>query len=134
MKDVIELTDYPPYAVDSELNIYNVNTERKLKKDENGNVKIKRNGKTITLNVDEYCKEHNFYNFSENLINNNIIYKEPSWMIEDVNTKERYKTIEEVVNKYKINRRALILNLKGLYKFHTLKFRLNEQIDKKIAE
>ena len=87
MKDVIELPDYPPYAVDDKLNIYNLNTERKLKKDEDGNVKIKKNGKTVTLNVDKYCKEHDFYNFSENLINNNIIYNEPSWMIEDVITK-----------------------------------------------
>ena len=77
MKDVIELPDYPPYAVDDKLNIYNLNTERKLKKDEDGNVKIKKNGKTVTLNVDKYCKEHDFYNFSENLINNNIIYNEP---------------------------------------------------------
>ena len=133
MKDVIELPDYPPYAVDDKLNIYNLNTERKLKKDEYGNVKIKKNGKTVTLNVDKYCKEHDFYNFNENLINNNIIYNEPSWMIEDVITKERYKSIDEVVKKYKINRRALVLHLKGLYKFHTLKFRLNEQVDK-IAE
>ena len=133
MKDVIELPDYPPYAVDDKLNIYNLNTERKLKKDEDGNVKIKKNGKTVTLNVDKYCKEHDFYNFDENLINNNIIYNEPSWMIEDVITKERYKSIDEVVKKYKINRRALVLHLKGLYKFHTLKFRLNEQADK-IAE
>ena len=133
MKDVIELPDYPPYAVDDKLNIYNLNTERKLKKDEDGNVKIKKNGKTVTLNVDKYCKEHDFYNFDENLINNNIIYNEPSWMIEDVITKERYKSIDEVVKKYKINRRALVLHLKGLYKFHTLKFRLNEQVDK-IAE
>ena len=133
MKDVIELPDYPPYAVDDKLNIYNLNTERKLKKDEDGNVKIKKNGKTVTLNVDKYCKEHDFYNFSENLINNNIIYNEPSWMIEDVITKERYKSIDEVVKKYKINRRALVLHLKGLYKFHTLKFRLNKQVGK-IAE
>ena len=133
MKDVIELPDYPPYAVDDKLNIYNLNTERKLKKDEDGNVKIKKNGKTVTLNVEKYCKEHDFYNFSENLINNNIIYNEPSWMIEDVITKERYKSIDEVVKKYKINRRALVLHLKGLYKFHTLKFRLNEQVGK-IAE
>lgn len=133
MKDVIELPDYPPYAVDDKLNIYNLNTERKLKKDEDGNVKIKKNGKTVTLNVDKYCKEHDFYNFDENLINNNIIYNEPSWMIEDVITKERYKSIDEVVKKYKINRRALVLHLKGLYKFHTLKFRLNEQVGK-IAE
>ena len=133
MKDVIELPDYPPYAVDDKLNIYNLNSERKLKKDEDGNVKIKKNGKTVTLNVDKYCKEHDFYNFSENLINNNIIYNEPSWMIEDVNTKERYKSIDEVVKKYKINRRALVLHLKGLYKFHTLKFRLNKQVGK-IAE
>ena len=133
MKDVIELPDYPPYAVDDKLNIYNLNTERKLKKDEDGNVKIKKNGKTVTLNVDKYCKEHDFYNFEENLINNNIIYNEPSWMIEDVITKERYKSIDEVVKKYKINRRALVLHLKGLYKFHTLKFRLNEQVGK-IAE
>ena len=133
MKDVIELPDYPPYAVDDKLNIYNLNTERKLKKDEDGNVKIKKNGKTVTLNVDKYCKEHDFYNFDENLINNNIIYNDPSWMIEDVITKERYKSIDEVVKKYKINRRALVLHLKGLYKFHTLKFRLNEQVDK-IAE
>ena len=133
MKDVNELPDYPPYAVDDKLNIYNLNTERKLKKDEDGNVKIKKNGKTVTLNVDKYCKEHDFYNFDENLINNNIIYNEPSWMIEDVITKERYKSIDEVVKKYKINRRALVLHLKGLYKFHTLKFRLNEQVDK-IAE
>ena len=133
MKDVIELPDYPPYAVDDKLNIYNLNTERKLKKDEDSNVKIKKNGKTVTLNVDKYCKEHDFYNFDENLINNNIIYNEPSWMIEDVITKERYKSIDEVVKKYKINRRALVLHLKGLYKFHTLKFRLNEQVDK-IAE
>ena len=130
MKDVIKLPDYPPYAVDDKLNIYNLNTERKLKKDEDGNVKIKKNGKTVTLNVDKYCKEHDFYNFDENLINNNIIYNEPSWMIEDVITKERYKSIDEVVKKYKINRRALVLHLKGLYKFHTLKFRLNEQVDK----
>ena len=133
MKDVIELPDYPPYAVDDKLNIYNLNTERKLKKDEDGNVKIKKNGKTVTLNVDKYCKEHDFYNFDENVINNNIIYNEPSWMIEDVITKERYKSIDEVVKKYKINRRALVLHLKGLYKFHTLKFRLNEQVGK-IAE
>lgn len=133
MKDVIELPDYPPYAVDDKLNIYNLNTERKLKKDEDGNVKIKKNGKTVTLNVDKYCKEHDFYNFDENLINNNIIYNEPSWMIEDVITKERYKSIDEVVKKYKINRRALVLHLKGLYKFHTLKFRLNGQVGK-IAE
>ena len=133
MKDVIELPDYPPYAVDDKLNIYNLNTERKLKKDEDGNVKIKKNGKTVTLNVEKYCKEHDFYNFNENLINNNIIYKEPSWMIEDVITKERYKSIDEVVKKYKINRRALVLHLNGLYKFHTLKFRLNEQVGK-IAE
>ena len=133
MKDVIELPDYPPYAVDDKLNIYNLNTERKLKKDEDGNVKIKKNGKTVTLNVDKYCKEHDFYNFDENLINNNIIYNDPSWMIEDVITKERYKSIDEVVKKYKINRRALVLHLKGLYKFHTLKFRLNEQVGK-IAE
>ena len=133
MKDVIELPDYPPYAVDDKLNIYNLNTERKLKKDEDGNVKIKKNGKTVTLNVDKYCKDHDFYNFNENLINNNIIYNEPSWMIEDVITKERYKSIDEVVKKYKINRRALVLHLKGLYKFHTLKFRLNEQVGK-IAE
>lgn len=133
MNDVIELPDYPPYAVDDKLNIYNLNTERKLKKDEDGNVKIKKNGKTVTLNVDKYCKEHDFYNFNENLINNNIIYNEPSWMIEDVITKERYKSIDEVVKKYKINRRALVLHLKGLYKFHTLKFRLNEQVGK-IAE
>ena len=133
MKDVIELPDYPPYAVDDKLNIYNLNTERKLKKDEDGNVKIKKNGKTVTLNVDKYCKEHDFYNFDENLINNNIIYNEPSWMIEDVITKERYKSIDEVVKKYKINRRALVLHLKGLYKFHTLKFRLNKQVGK-IAE
>ena len=133
MKDVIELPDYPPYAVDDKLNIYNLNTERKLKKDEDGNVNIKKNGKTVTLNVDKYCKEHDIYNFSENLINNNIIYNEPSWMIEDVITKERYKSIDEVVKKYKINRRALVLHLKGLYKFHTLKFRLNEQVGK-IAE
>ena len=133
MKDVIELPDYPPYAVDDKLNIYNLNTERKLKKDEDGNVKIKKNGKTVTLNVDKYCKEHDFYNFSENLINNNIIYNEPSWMIEDVITKERYKSIDEVVKKYKINRRALVLQLKRLYKFHTLKFRLNKQVGK-IAE
>ena len=133
MKDVIELPDYPPYAVDDKLNIYNLNTERKLKKDEDGNVKIKKNGKTVTLNVDKYCKDHDFYNFNENLINNNIIYNEPSWMIEDVITKERYKSIDEVVKKYKINRRALVLHLKGLYKFHTLKFRLNKQVDK-IAE
>ena len=133
MKDVIELPDYPPYAVDDKLNIYNINTERKLKKDEDGNVKIKKNGKTVTLNVDKYCKEHDFYNFDENLINNNIIYNEPSWMIEDVITKERYKSIDEVVKKYKINRRALVLHLKELYKFHTLKFRLNKQVDK-IAE
>ena len=133
MKDVIELPDYPPYAVDDKLNIYNLNTERKLKKDEDGNVKIKKNGKTVTLNVDKYCKEHDFYNFNENLINNNIIYNEPSWMIEDVITKERYKSIDEVVKKYKINRRALVLHLNGLYKFHTLKFRLNEQVGK-IAE
>ena len=133
MKDVIELPDYPPYAVDDKLNIYNLNTERKLKKDEDGNVKIKKNGKTVTLNVDKYCKEHDFYNFDENLINNNIIYNEPSWMIEDVITKERYKSIDEVVKKYRINRRALVLHLKGLYKFHTLKFRLNEQVGK-IAE
>ena len=133
MKDVIELPYYPPCAVDDKLNIYNLNTERKLKKDEDGNVKIKKNGKTVTLNVDKYCKEHDFYNFDENLINNNIIYKEPSWMIEDVITKERYKSIDEVVKKYKINRRALVLHLKGLYKFHTLKFRLNEQVGK-IAE
>ena len=133
MKDVIELPDYPPYAVDDKLNIYNLNTERKLKKDEDGNVKIKKNGKTVTLNVDKYCKEHDFYNFDENLINNNIIYNEPSWMIEDVITKERYKSIDEVVKKYKINRRALVLHLNGLYKFHTLKFRLNEQVGK-IAE
>ena len=133
MKDVIELPDYPPYAVDDKLNIYNLNTERKLKKDEDGNVKIKKNGKTVTLNVDKYCKEHDFYNFNENLINNNIIYNDPSWMIEDVITKERYKSIDEVVKKYKINRRALVLHLKGLYKFHTLKFRLNEQVGK-IAE
>ena len=133
MNDVIELPDYPPYAVDDKLNIYNLNTERKLKKDEDGNVKIKKNGKTVTLNVDKYCKEHDFYNFNENLINNNIIYNEPSWMIEDVITKERYKSIDEVVKKYKINRRALVLHLNGLYKFHTLKFRLNEQVGK-IAE
>ena len=133
MKDVIELPDYPPYAVDDKLNIYNLNTERKLKKDEDGNVKIKKNGKTVTLNVDKYCKEHDFYNFDENLINNNIIYNEPSWMIEDVITKERYKSIDEVVKKYKINRRALVLHLNGLYKFHTLKFRLNKQVGK-IAE
>ena len=133
MKDVIELPDYPPYAVDDKLHIYNLNTERKLKKDEDGNVKIKKNGKTVTLNVDKYCKEHDFYNFDENLINNNIIYNETSWMIEDVNTKERYKSIDEAVKKYKINRRALVLHLKGLYKFHTLKFRLNEQVGK-IAE
>ena len=133
MKDVIELPDYPPYAVDDKLNIYNLNTERKLKKDEDGNVKIKKNGKTVTLNVDKYCKEHDFYNFDENLINNNIIYNDPSGMIEDVNTKERYKSIDEVVKKYKINRRALVLHLKGLYKFHTLKFRLNEKVGK-IAE
>ena len=133
MKDVIELPDYPPYAVDDKLNIYNLNTERKLKKDEDGNVKIKKNGKTVTLNVDKYCKEHDFYNFDENLINNNIIYNDPSWMIEDVITKERYKSIDEVVKKYKINRRALVLHLKGLYKFHTLKFRLNKQVGK-IAE
>lgn len=130
MKDVIELPDYPPYAVDDKLNIYNLNTERKLKKDEDGNVKIKKNGKTVTLNVVKYCKEHDFYNFDENLINNNIIYNEPSWMIEDVITKERYKSIDEVAKKYKINRRALVLHLKGLYKFHTLKFRLNEQVGK----
>ena len=96
------------YYITDEGKVLNQATGKHLKITD-GKVKLKKNGKTVTINVDDYITTDytNFENSDEKNKHNNII-----WILKCVETKQRFDSIEQAAQEMKINPHAILMNLK----------------------
>ena len=96
------------YYITDEGKVLNQDTGKHLKITD-GKVKLKKNGKTVTINVDDYITTDytNFENSDEKNKHNNII-----WILKCVETKQRFESIEQAAQEMKINPHAILMNLK----------------------
>ena len=96
------------YYITDEGKVLNQDTGKHLKITD-GKVKLKKNGKTVTINVDDYITTDytNFENSDEKNKHNNII-----WILKCVETKQRFESIEQAAQEMNINPHAILMNLK----------------------
>lgn len=100
----------PPYYIDKKGKVFNLNTQKYVKVNEDNIFKFKSNGKVESYDVTEELKLYNEY-LEEIKEQNNIEEKSKDWLFKCNETKQRFSSIEEAAEILKTNKRAIYLNL-----------------------